>query len=186
MTEIGIVDRYDQIRRVSELYIKGTTAPTTIARELGIKRAEALSLIDEWKDIARNDTDIRQQALDSLNDAVQHYSLLIEKGWSTMKAAENSDDLKTVATLIKAIADIDGKRVDMLQKAGLYDDASLGDELAEMEEKQQILIGILKEVSGNCEKCKYEVARRLTKVTGNVESVSPNAIISGEVSNPAT
>ncbi len=59
----------------------------------------------------------------------------------------------------------------MLQKAGLYDDAALGDELAEMEEKQQILINILKEVTADCSHCKTEVARRLSKVTGRVEPI---------------
>lgn len=178
MSELDVVNRYDQIAKVAELMQKGTYQPTAIAKALGIKRAEALDLIEEWKDIARNDTDIRAQALESLQGAIQHYSMLIAKGWETIEQADAVSDLKTKASLIKAIADIDAKRVEMLQKAGLYDDASLGDELAEMEEKQAILVGILKDVTAGCDRCKFEVARRLTKVTGKVEDVA----IEGEVS----
>lgn len=183
MSEILPVDRYDQMNKVATLYHKGTTNPTEIARQLGIKRAEALQLIEEWKDIAKNDVDIRAQAQEVLQGAIQHYALLIEKGWETIQQADDAEDLKTKASLIKSLADIDAKKVEMLQKAGLYDDATLGDELAMMEEKQAILVSILKDVTANCDKCKFEVARRLSKVTGKVEPVDmTNTIVEGEVS----
>ena len=181
MSDIEPYDRAEQIARVAELYHKGTTNPTAVARELGVKRADALDLIDEWKGIARNDADIRAQAMESLQSALGHYDMLIAKGWETITQADDAGDLKVKATLIKSIADIDAKRVEMLQKAGLYDDAALGDELAEMEEKQQILIQILKEVSSQCDNCKFEVARRLSRVTGKAEPMSANQVIEGEV-----
>lgn len=183
MKEIAVIDRYDQINEVATLFHKGTTNPTAIARELGIKRAEALDLIEEWKDIARNNSDIREQAALALQGALQHYDMLIAEAWKTLEDADSGEfkDLKVKATLIKILGDLDGKRIDMLQKAGLYDDASLGDELAEMEEKQAILIGILREVTADCPNCKFEVARRLTKVTGKVEDIAPSIVIEGSV-----
>jgi hypothetical protein len=48
-----------------------------------------------------------------------------------------------------------------MQKAGMLSDAAMGDELAAMEEKHEILIGILKKVSAGCNRCKMEVAREL-------------------------
>ena len=183
MSELEVIDRYDLMNKVATLYHKGTTNPTAISKELGIKRAEAVSLIEEWKDIARNDNDIRAQAAETLQGALKHYDLLIEKGWETINQADEGErDLKVKATLIKSIADIEAKRVEMLQKAGLYDDAALGDELAQMEEKQAILIGILKDVTSDCDNCKFEVARRLSKVTGKTEPIKMNEnIIEGEV-----
>jgi hypothetical protein len=174
------------MNKVAGMYHKGNTNPTVIARELGMKRAEVLTFIEEWKDIAKNDVNIREQAAETLQGSLQHYDMLIKEGWNLLQQSDDAGDLKNKATVIKAIADMSSKKVEMLQKAGLYDDASLGDELAEMEEKQQILVGILREVTADCERCKFEVARRLTKVTGKVESVSPSVVIDGEVTNPAT
>jgi len=176
--EVELLDRNEQINRVAQLYIKGTTNPTTIAKQLGIKRAEALDLIDEWKVIARNNDDVKDQASEALQAGIQHYSMIVERLWETVEQADDDGDIKTKNAVLKNIADIEAKKIDMLQKAGLYDDAALGDELAEMEEKQQILISILKEVTSDCDHCKVEVARRLSKVTNKSEPV----VISGEVS----
>jgi len=59
----------------------------------------------------------------------------------------------------------------MLQEVGLLDNAELAGQLAETERKQEILVGILKEVTASCPKCKMDVARRLSQITGIVESV---------------
>lgn len=177
--EIELLDRYEQINKVAQMYIKGTTNPTTISKELGIKRAEAISLIEEWRDIAKNNDDIRSQASLALQEGIQHYSMIIQRLWETVEQAEKADDYKTKNSVLKNLADVDAKKIDMLQKAGLYDDASVGDELAEMEEKQAILISILKDVTSNCDHCKYEVARRLSKVTNKTEPVNiPGEVIS--------
>jgi bacterioferritin (cytochrome b1) len=175
--EIELLDRYEQINAVAQMYIKGTTNPTTIAKELGIKRAEALDLIAEWRDIAKSNDDIREQASEALQAGIQHYSMIVERFWETVEQADTNQDYKTKNAVLKNIADVEAKKIDMLQKAGLYDDASIGDELAEMEEKQAILVSILKEVTSNCDHCKIEVARRLSKVTGKAEPVT----IPGEV-----
>jgi len=175
--EMELLDRYEQINKVAQLYIKGTTNPTAIAKQLGVKRAEALDLIDEWKSIARNNDDVKEQASEALQAGIQHYSMIVERLWETVEQADDDGDIKTKNAVLKNIADIEAKKIDMLQKAGLYDDAALGDELAEMEEKQQILISILKEVTADCDHCKVEVARRLARVTGKAEPV----VIPGEV-----
>jgi hypothetical protein len=174
--EIELLDRVEQMNKVVERYLKGEN-PTQIARAVGMKRADVLTYIDEYKEIARNDDEVKERAREALHSADRHISMIIERAWETVEQADDSGDIKTKAALLKNLADIEGKRVDMLQKAGLYDDASLGDELAEMEEKQQILISILKEVTSDCDHCKVEVARRLSKVTNRAEPV----VIPGEV-----
>jgi uncharacterized protein with PIN domain len=59
----------------------------------------------------------------------------------------------------------------MLQEVGLLDNAELATQLAETERKQDILVKILKEVTASCPKCKMEVAKRLSQITGIVEPV---------------
>lgn len=170
--EIELLDRYERINKVAQMYIKGTTNPTAISKELGIKRAEAIELIEEWRDIARGNDDIKEQAAEALQAGIQHYSMIVERFWETVEQADTAADYKTKNSILKNIADVEAKKIDMLQKAGLYDDASIGDEIAEMEEKQAILVSILREVTAKCDHCKLEVARRLAKVTGKVEPVN--------------
>jgi len=169
--ELELLDRVDRMNRVVERYLRGEN-PTTIARQVGMKRAEVLDYIDEYRVIARNDDAVKDRAREALHSADQHFNMLIERSWEIIDT-EADNKIRNVA--IKNVADFESKRVEMLQKAGLYDDAALGDELADMEEKQEILMGILREVVADCEHCKYEVARRLSKVTGKAE------IIPGEV-----
>jgi hypothetical protein len=46
--------------------------------------------------------------------------------------------------------------------------------VAEAERKQDVLVSILKEVTSTCPKCKMEVAKRLSQITGIVEAVIIN------------
>lgn len=169
-TELSIPDRHELLDQVSQRYLKGTN-PTAIGKELGLKRVEVLDLIEDYKSIARNDEQIKDRAREALHGADAHLNMIIARSWETVEQADRADDLRTKATVLKNIADVEGKRVDMLQKAGLYDDAALGDELAAMEEKQQILMDILREVTAGCDHCRFEVARRLGRVSGKVEDI---------------
>ena len=47
----------------------------------------------------------------------------------------------------------------------------MADQILESERKQDILVGILKDVTANCDKCKWEVSKRLSEVTGQIEAV---------------
>ena len=50
-------------------------------------------------------------------------------------------------------------------------DAKMADQIIETERKQAILVEILRDVTAKCENCKWEVAKRLSEVTGRVEQV---------------
>jgi hypothetical protein len=110
--------------------------------------------------------------------------MVIDRSWETVEQADMSDDLKTKATVLKNIADVQFKRVEMHQKAGLYDDAALGDELAEMEEKNEIIKNVLLEVTANCEHCAFEVRRRLSRY-GKTPEPMPDSVVVKEDGSPA-
>jgi hypothetical protein len=97
--------------------------------------------------------------------------MLIKEAWKTVEDADQAGQLNIKATALKLIADIEGKRIGMLQEVGLLDNAELATQLAETERKQDILVKILKEVTATCPKCKLEVAKRLSQITGIVEPV---------------
>lgn len=168
--EIELADHYDRMNKVVEELLKGNN-PTQIASLTGFKRAEVLGYIDEWKQVVRSDSGARDRAKEAISGADQHYAMLIKESWKTVEDADQAGQLNVKATALKLIADIETKRIGMLQQVGLLDNAEVATQVAETERKQDILVGILKEVTATCPKCKLEVAKRLSQITGVVESV---------------
>lgn len=168
--EIELAERNDRINRVVSELLKGNN-PTQIASITGYKRAEVIEYIDEWKEVVRNDSGARERAKEAISGADQHYAMLIKEAWKTVEDADQAGQLNVKATTLKLIADIEGKRIGMLQEVGLLDNAELATQIAETEKKQEILVGILKDVTATCPKCKMEVAKRLSQITGVVEPI---------------
>jgi hypothetical protein len=184
--EVAIRDEIETMDAISKLWVQGHRNPTRIAEivktqnNIKLTRAEVMRYIDQFKQVARDDPEVKARAKETLYEADSAVADVQKENWDLVNQPGIDD--KTKATVLKNISDIEFKRVETWQKAGLYDDAALGDELAEMEEKQQVLIDILKEVTADCPTCKYEVARRLAKVTGKAEPV----VIDAEVLPPSS
>jgi hypothetical protein len=176
--EIELADHYDRMNKVVEELLKGNN-PTQIASVTGFKRAEVIEYIEEWKQVVRSDSGARERAKEAISGADQHYAMLIKEAWKTVEDADQAGQLNIKATALKLIADIEGKRIGMLQEVGLLDNAELATQLAETERKQDILVKILKEVTATCPKCKLEVAKRLSQITGIVEPVEIIEEVSG-------
>jgi len=176
--EIELADHYDRMNKVVGELLKGNS-PTQIASITGFKRADVVGYIDEWKQVVRSDSGARERAKEAVSGADQHYAMLIKEAWKTVEDADTQGQLNVKATALKLIADIEGKRIGMLQEVGLLDNAELATQLAETEHKQDILVKILKEVTATCPKCKLEVAKRLSQITGVVEPV----VLEAEQSN---
>jgi uncharacterized protein (DUF885 family) len=179
MSEIELADHFDRMNVVVSELLKGSN-PTQIATITGFKRAEVVELIDEWKSVVHNDTAARDRAKEAISGADQHYAMLIKEAWKTVEDADQAGQLSVKSGALKLIADIEGKRIGMLQEIGLLDNAELATQIADTERKQDILVKILKEVTASCPKCKMEVAKRLSQITGIVEPIE----IVEEVSGP--
>lgn len=170
MTEIEPAVHFDRMNKVVEELLKGNTH-TQIAAATGFKRAEVIELINEWKDVVHNDVSLRNRAKEAISGADQHYAMLIKEAWKTVEDADQAGQLSVKAGALKLIADIETKRIGMLQSVGVLESNEIASQIAETERKQEILVGILKEVTAGCPKCKMDVAKRLSQITGIVESV---------------
>jgi hypothetical protein len=168
--EIELADHYDRMNKVVEELLKGNN-PTQIATLTGFKRAEVVELIGEWKSVVHNDTASRERAKEAISGADQHYAMLIKEAWKTVEDADQSGQLNVKSNALKLIADIETKRIGMLQQVGLLDNAEIATQIAETERKQEVLVKILKDVTASCPKCKLEVAKRLSQITGIIEAV---------------
>lgn len=167
------LDHLDQINLVVSEYLKGDD-PTTISKTLGMPRVRVVGYITEWRGMIASNEAIRVRAKEALASADQHYSRLIGKAYEVIESADQRDNLSAKTNAIKLIADMENKRIDMLQKSGMLENKELAEELAENEKKQEVLEGILKEVVADCNHCKTEVMRRLATVADPNEAVVVN------------
>ena len=159
-------------RQVEEL-LKGST-PAQIAKTLELTRVQVDNHITTWKELVQDNNAIKARAKEALAGADEHYNMLIKEAWRTVEQADMQDALNVKAQSLKLIADIEAKRIDMLNKAGVLENNDITDQILDSERKQEILVNILKEVTANCDHCKWEVSRRLSQVTGQVEAVVVN------------
>jgi hypothetical protein len=170
MSELEPAVHFDRMNKVVEELLKGNSA-TQIATITGFSRKEVVEFIDEWKSVVHNDNSIRDRAKEAISGADQHYAMLIKEAWKTVEDADQSGQLNIKANALKLISDIETKRIGMLQSVGVLENNEIASQVAETERKQDILVGILKEVTASCPKCKLEVAKRLSQITGIVEPV---------------
>jgi hypothetical protein len=171
MDNNDIILHLEEVNTVAAEYIKGKDA-SAISKELAIPRNRVLNLLNEWRDMIANNEAIRIRAREALAGADQHYNHLIRQTYEVIEEATQTSNLSAKTAAIKLVMDIEGKRIDMLQKAGLLENKELADQLLEQERKQDILIKILKEVSGECPRCRSEVARRLAEASGQSEVIT--------------
>lgn len=174
MSELSVYDgeAFQQMEKVASLMLKGHSEFKT-ARDLGMKVVEVRALWNAYKERLDNDSLATDAARDHLNLMVKQYDdLLVDLNANLDNLKELSFDEKASAQIIstaRTIGDLQAKRVDLLQKAGLLDAHDLGDELAEREEQERILVDILR--NDLCSNCQAAVAAKLQKVTGDVEAV---------------
>jgi uncharacterized Zn finger protein len=162
-SDLEVAEHFDQMNKVVAEVLKGNN-PTTISKTLGIKRTEVLDHLETWRGLMKSDNNIRERAKEALGAADQHYAMIINRAWETVEQADAGTELRTKAQALKLIADVEARRIEMLQKAGLL----------ETERKQEILMGILRDVTSSCDHCKFEVARRLSEASGRLEAVDIN------------
>ena len=162
-SEAALVNHLDLVNKVASEYLKGSDA-SEISKILNIPRVKVTELLTDWRVMAANNQAIHARAKEALAGADQHFSSLIKKAYEVIDSADTTANLTAKTTSIKLIADIESKRLEMLQKAGLLDNQELADELLETERKQEILINILKEVTSSCESCRPKVLTKLSQV----------------------
>ena len=170
-TEIELIQHLDEVNKVVEEYLKGND-PTKIAKELDMPRTRVVALLNEWKVMASANDAIRARAKEALAGADAHYSKLITKAYEVIEDASTTANLSAKTAAIKLVMDIESKRIDMLQKAGLLENKELAEEMLEIEHRQEILVGILKDIASEYPQIRDEIMRRLSLIAKDGEAVT--------------
>lgn len=172
--ELELVDHLDQVNQVAQEYFRGLTV-AEISTKLGLARTRVINLLADWRAMASSNQAIHERAREALVGADQHFSVLISRAYEVVEGADQQQDLKTKATAIKLIADIESKRLDALHRAGLLDNKEIAEELASMERKHEIIINILKDIAARNPSIRNEILERLSQVNGPQEIVIVDA-----------
>ena len=162
-----LVKHLDLVNQVASEYLKGSDA-SQISKDLDIPRQKVLTLLNDWRSMVSNNQAIHMRAKEALAGADQHYSSLIKKTYEVIDAADSSANLTAKTTAIKLIADIESKRLEMLQKAGLLDNKEIAEQIIEMERKHDILIKILKDIASSHPEIREEIMKRLSEIQTEV------------------
>jgi len=166
------LDRWELMETVIDEYHHNPNE-TQIAKKLGLPRKEVLALLDDYRAVLSQDSAARDYARDHLHMMGKHYDVLIKKFYDLIDEIDTLGFNHQVAAqknaALKAIAELEAKRLDSYQKAGLLESADLGDELAEREEREDRILGILEH--DLCAQCLTNISPKLIALKGTVPVV---------------
>ena len=165
------VEHLDEINKVVEKYLQGSE-PTQISKELAMPRTKVVAHINQWKLMAADNAAIRARAKEALVVADTHYNKLISKAYEVIEDATTIANLGAKTAGIKLVLDIESRRIDMLQKAGLLENKELADEMLEIERRQDILKDILKDIAAEHPEVRDKIMRRLSEISKNQEVIT--------------
>jgi NADH:ubiquinone oxidoreductase subunit E len=169
--EDKLVEHLDNVNKVVEKYLAGSD-PTQISKELSISRQTVVGYISEWRQMAADNAAIRARAKEALVGADTHYSKLISKAYEVIEEATTTANLSAKTQGIKLVMDLEKTRIEMLQKAGLLENKELAEEMIEIEERQEALIQILKDIASEYPEIRDEIMRRLSRVSKQKETIT--------------
>lgn len=177
-----IVPAAENIERMEDVInciTRGVTNPTLIAKQLGIPRTAVQALINQWHELIADDQAIRARAKEVAYGAQEQYNSLIRSAWDIVEEANaeielNGADARMMGqknSALKNIADFEAKRFAMLKELGMMDSASTAAEYAEIERKNELVMNILRDVTIHCDKCRVEVASRVSQITKEAQPI---------------
>ena len=83
-----------------------------------------------------------------------------------------TNNLSAKTAAIKLVMDIESKRIDMLQKAGLLENKELAEEMVEIERRQEVLVGILRDIASEHPEVRDLIMQRLSAVAREGEVIT--------------
>ena len=169
--EIELVSHLDEVNLVVQEYLKGSD-PTRISKTLSIPRTRVVAHLDEWKRMASDNTAIRARAKDALVGADAHYTKLIQQAYEVIEDATTTANLNAKTAAIKLVMDIEARRIDMLQKAGLLENKELAEEMVEIEKRQEVLVGILRDIASEHPEVRDLIMQRLSAIAKEGEVIT--------------
>lgn len=165
------IQHLEEVNKVVGEYLKGSD-PTKISKELAMPRTRVVEHIKEWQKMASSNSAIRARAKEALAAADEHYSRLISHTYEVIDEATTTANLSAKTAGIKLVMDLESRRIEMLQKAGLLENKELAEEMMEIERKQDILKNILLDIASEHPEVRDKIMRRLSDIASKGETIT--------------
>lgn len=165
------IEHLDSMNKVVSKYLEGNDE-TKISKALNLPRQKVVAFLNEWRQMASNNAAIRDRAREALVAADTHYNKLISQTYEVIDEATTTANLSAKNAAIKLVLDIESRRIDMLQKAGLLENKELAEEMMEIENRQQILMNILKDIASEHPEIRDKIMRRLSDAAKETEVIT--------------
>lgn len=169
--DLEVIEHLDEINKVVEEYLKGSD-PTKISKDLNLPRTRVVAHLNEWKVMVSANDAIRSRAKEALAAADAHYGKLIAKAYEVIDEATMNNNLGAKTAGIKLVLDIEAKRIEMLQKAGLLENKELAEEMVEIERRQEVLVGILKDIAKDHPQVRDLIMQKLSDISKSDEVIT--------------
>jgi len=169
--EQDTIEHLDRVNQVVAKYLEGNDE-TKISKQLAMPRQKVVAYLNEWKQMASNNAAIRERAREALVAADTHYNKLIGQAYEVIDDATTQANLGAKTTAIKLVLDIESRRIDMLQKAGLLENKELAEEMMAIESKQEVLVNILKDIASEHPEVRDKIMRRLSAASKDQEVIT--------------
>ena len=169
--DLEVIEHLDEINKVVEEYLKGSD-PTKISKDLNLPRTRVVAHLNEWKVMVSANDAIRSRAKEALAAADAHYGKLISKSYEVIDEATLNNNLSAKTAGIKLVLDIEAKRIEMLQKAGLLENKELAEEMVEIERRQEVLVGILKDIARDHPQVRDLIMQKLSDIAKSDEVIT--------------
>jgi len=83
-----------------------------------------------------------------------------------------TNNLSAKTQAIKLVVDIEKSRIEMLQKAGLLENKELAEEMVEIERRQEVLVGILRDIASEHPEVRDLIMHRLSSIAKEGEVIT--------------
>jgi len=165
----GEEQHFEEMSQVVVLFAQNKKVPE-IARETGLKQKDVRDYIKEWKETAVGSDILMERYEELIASSDEHYSTLIEKFYEIVAEVDDTleADVKSRPaylaqknSALRSIADLEAKRLDIYDKAGLRIDASVGDELVDLQEYVEFLESVIDETI--CDADRIKIQQRISE-----------------------
>lgn len=171
----NFIEKLDLAETVGRMYLQGQTA-TQIARSLDAPRTQVVAALEDFKSLLRRESDsaidIRNRLVDIMFEADESFRMVIDEAWRTAKEADAAGELKTKVVALKLVESSTKNRSDLVQRVGVGQDEDIIDQINDTEERQQVLIELLKEIKEEHPEVAELIATRLSRIQSEVEAIT--------------
>jgi hypothetical protein len=162
----NLPEKLDTLEKVGELYLK-SYKPAEIARRLNISPAQAKAYIEDYKVVVdkkfQNDPEFLDRIGENTLVAIERMEAIVAETWETYEYAKDNEMINQQINLLKLSATHEQQLSNLLQLAGAKVDSGMMARMQKAERVNEIVTRVIKEVSGDCPKCRHEVMARLAE-----------------------